>query len=161
VIDRLAAEGDPRAFDFPRPMLHQPGFDFSFSGLKTAVAQVLEGRGAPPYDAALVRDLAASFQAAVVDTLVARSVRALEATGARALNLGGGVACNRALRVALEEACRPRGIALRIPSPRLCADNAAMIALVGAWKLAAGVADEPELEAVASLEESGLPLPGH
>ena len=161
VIDRLAAEGDPRAFDFPRPMLHQPGFDFSFSGLKTAVAQVLEGRGAPPYDAALVRDLAASFQAAVVDTLVARSVRALEATGARALNLGGGVACNRALRVALAEACRPRGIALRIPSPRLCADNAAMIALVGAWKLAAGVADEPELEAVASLEESGLPLPGH
>ena len=161
VIDRLAAEGNPQAFDFPRPMLHQPGFDFSFSGLKTAVAQALAGRGAPPYDPALLRDLAASFQAAVVETLVAHSVRALEATGARALNLGGGVACNRALRAALEEACRPRGTALRIPSPRLCADNAAMIALVGAWKLAAGAADEPELEAVASLEESGLPLPGH
>jgi N6-L-threonylcarbamoyladenine synthase len=142
-------------------MLHQPGFDFSFSGLKTAVAQELAGHTGPPFDPALVRDLAASFQAAVVETLVARTVRALAATEARALNLGGGVACNRALRAALETACRPLGVALRIPSPRLCADNAAMIALVGAWQLAAGAADEPDLEAVASLEESGLPLPGN
>jgi N6-L-threonylcarbamoyladenine synthase len=142
-------------------MLHQPGFDFSFSGLKTAVAQELAGHTGPPFDRTLVRDLAASFQAAVVETLVARTVRALAATGARALNLGGGVACNRALRAALETACRPLGVALRIPSPRLCADNAAMIALVGAWQLAAGAADEPDLEAVASLEESGLPLPGN
>jgi N6-L-threonylcarbamoyladenine synthase len=161
VIDRLAADGNPAAFALPRPMLHQPGFDFSFSGLKTAVAQELAGHTGPPFDRTLVRDLAASFQAAVVETLVARTVRALAATGARALNLGGGVACNRALRAALETACRPLGVALRIPSPRLCADNAAMIALVGAWQLAAGAADEPDLEAVASLEESGLPLPGN
>src|SRR6185295_867710 len=68
-IDQLAAEGDPRAFDFPRPMLDQPGFDFSFSGLKTAVAQMIDRHGAAA-DAALVRDVAASFQAAMVETLV-------------------------------------------------------------------------------------------
>jgi N6-L-threonylcarbamoyladenine synthase len=140
-------------------MLHQPGFDFSFSGLKTAVANVVAPLGDPPYAEDLVRDLAASFQAAVVETLVARTLRALEATGARALSLGGGVACNRALRAALETACAERNVALRIPSPRLCADNAAMIALVGSWKLAAGAPSEPALEAVASLEESGLPVP--
>jgi N6-L-threonylcarbamoyladenine synthase len=159
VLDRLATQGNPRAFDFPRPMLHQPGLDFSFSGLKTAVAQVVAPLGDPPYPETLVRDLAASFQAAVVETLVTRTMRALEVTGARALSLGGGVACNRALRSALEHACAERRIALRIPSPRLCADNAAMIALVGFWKLAAGAATEPALEAVASLEESGLPIP--
>jgi len=159
ILDRLATQGNARAFDFPRPMLHQPGFDFSFSGLKTAVANVVAPLGEPPYPDELLRDLAASFQAAVVETLVARTLRALEATGARALSLGGGVACNRALRSALEAACAERNVALRIPSPRLCADNAAMIALVGAWKLAAGAPAEPALEAVASLEESGLPVP--
>lgn len=159
VIDKLAALGNPGAFDFPRPMLHQPGFDFSFSGLKTAVANVVAPLGDPPYPEELVRDLAASFQAAVVDTLVARTLRALEATGAKALSLGGGVACNRALRSALEHACAERQVALRIPSPRICADNAGMIALVGAWRLERGAASEPALEAVASLEESGLPIP--
>ena len=159
ILDRLATQGNATAFDLPRPMLHQPGFDFSFSGLKTAVANIVAPLGDPPYADDLVRDLAASFQAAVVETLVARTMRALEATGARALSLGGGVACNRALRAALETACAERNVALRIPSPRLCADNAAMIALVGSWKLAAGAPAEPGLEAVASLEESGLPVP--
>jgi len=159
ILDRLATQGNATAFDLPRPMLHQPGFDFSFSGLKTAVANIVAALGDPPYADDLVRDLAASFQAAVVETLVARTMRALEATGARALSLGGGVACNRALRAALETACAERNVALRIPSPRLCADNAAMIALVGSWKLAAGAPAEPGLEAVASLEESGLPVP--
>ena len=128
-IDRLAQEGNPNAFDFPRPMLDRPGLDFSFSGLKTAVAQTIE-------------------------TLVGRTLAALDRTRARALSLGGGVACNRALREALAGACQARGVALRIPSPRFCADNAAMIALVGTWMLAAG--GEADLEVVASLEESGL-----
>lgn len=158
VIDRLAPGGDARRFDFPRPMLDQPGCDLSFSGLKTAVVQVLAPHGEPPLPEALVRDVAASFQAAVVDVLAARAMRALEVTAARALNLGGGVACNRALRERLAAECAPRDVALRIPSPRLCADNAAMIALVGAWQLAAGAADDPGLDAVAALEESGLPL---
>jgi tRNA N6-adenosine threonylcarbamoyltransferase len=158
-IDRLAAEGDPAAFDLPRPMLHQPGLDFSFSGLKTAVALALAGHGAPPYSPALTADLAASFQAAVIETLVAKSLRALAETGARALLLGGGVACNRGLRAALEAACASAGVALRIPSPRLCADNAAMVALIGAWSLERGDRPDPELDAVAALETSGLPIP--
>jgi N6-L-threonylcarbamoyladenine synthase len=91
-----------------------------------------------------------------VDTLVAKSLRALEAVDARALSLGGGVACNRELRRRLAEACAGRGVALRIPSPRLCADNAGMIALVGAWRLRAGEVAPPELDALASLEATGL-----
>ena len=156
VIDRLAAEGRADAFDFPRPMLDRPGFDMSFSGLKTAVANVLRPHGAPPYPEPLVRDVAASFQAAVVDTLAAKSARALDETRARALNLGGGVACNRSLRAVLAERCAERGVALRIPSPRLCADNAAMIAWVGARRLARGERAGDELDAAASLEASGL-----
>jgi len=158
IIDRLAKEGRRDAFDFPRPMLDQPGFEFSFSGLKTAVATALAPHGEPPYDGTLVRDLAASFQAAVVDTLVAKSLRAVQHTHARALNLGGGVACNRELRERLALACAERGVVLRIPSPRLCADNAAMVAQIGAWSLAAGEVPDPELDATASLEASGLPL---
>ncbi|HTR97716.1 MAG TPA: tRNA (adenosine(37)-N6)-threonylcarbamoyltransferase complex transferase subunit TsaD [Candidatus Acidoferrales bacterium] len=156
VIDRLAAEGRADAFDFPRPMLDRPGFDFSFSGLKTAVGVALAAEGGGPLPRERVADLAASFQCAVVDVLVARALRAVDAVGARALNLGGGVACNRELRARLAGACATRGVALRIPSPRLCADNAAMIALVGAWRLAAGEVAPPELDATASLEASGL-----
>ena len=155
-IDAAATEGRVDAFAFPRPMLDRPGFDFSFSGLKTAVAQALAPHGDPPYARPLVADVAASFQEAVIETLVQRAMRAVEATGAVALNLGGGVACNRELRRRLERACADRGVALRVPSPRLCSDNAAMIALVGAWKIARGAATEPDLDAAASLEESGL-----
>ena len=165
-IERLAAHGRRDAFDFPRPMLDQPGFDFSFSGLKTAVAMALASRsgstGPPararsPDGGGLAADIAASFQAAVMDTLVEKTLRAVEATGARALTLGGGVACNRELRDRLASACAGRRVVLRVPSARLCSDNAAMIALVGAWTLAAGVAPDPELDVAASLEESGLP----
>ncbi len=159
VIERLAHSGRRDAFDFPRPMLDQPGYDFSFSGLKTAVAMALRARGTPPYPRTLVADIAASFQAAATDVLVAKTVRAVEAVGARALTLGGGVACNRELRERLAPECARRGVAFRVPSPRLCADNAAMIALVGAWALARGEAPEPELDVVASLEESGLGVP--
>ncbi len=158
VIDRLAREGRRDAFDFPRPMLDQPGYDLSFSGLKTAVLQALAARGGVPDDPALVRDLAASFQAAVVDVLVAKSLRAVEDTGARALNLGGGVACNRELRERLAAECAARGVALRVPAPRLCADNAGMIAQVGAWMIQRGDLGPPDVEIVSSLEESGLPL---
>jgi N6-L-threonylcarbamoyladenine synthase len=155
-IDRLAVQGRADAFAFPRPMLDRPGCDFSFSGLKTAVMVALKRYGDPPYEPALVADLAASFQAAVVDTLVTKCLRAIDQVGARALSLGGGVACNRALRARLTQACAERGVALRIPSPRLCADNAGMIALVGAWRLRRGEVAPPELDAVASLEASGL-----
>ena len=155
-IERLAAEGNPAACDFPRPMLQHPGCDFSFSGLKTAVSLVAAAAGPPPWPRAWLADVAASFQAAVLDTLVEKARRALERTRARALTLGGGVACNGALRARLGEVCSRLGVALRIPSPRLCADNAAMIAHLGARLLARGI-PAPDLTVVASLEESGLP----
>ncbi len=158
VIDRLAATGRATAYDLPRPMLDRPGLDFSFSGLKTAVASLLQPYGEPPYPDEFVRDVAASFQAAVVDTLVAKSARALDATRSRALDLGGGVACNRLLRSELHKVCATRGVALRIPSPRFCADNAAMIAWVGARRLARGERAGDDLDAAASMEASGLPI---
>jgi tRNA N6-adenosine threonylcarbamoyltransferase len=92
----------------------------------------------------------------MVETLATRTFAALDATSARALSLGGGVACNRGLREALAAGCETRGIPLRVPSPRFCADNAAMISLVGDWLLARRPSSEQELEVVASLEESGL-----
>ena len=158
ILDRLAAEGRADAFDLPRPMLDRPGLDFSFSGLKTAVGTLLRPHGDPPYPDALVRDVAASFQAAVVGALVGKCERALAQTGARALSLGGGVACNKRLRSDLHALCEPRGVALRIPSPRLCADNAGMIAWVGARRLERGEMAGEDLDAAASLEASGLPV---
>ncbi len=158
ILDKLAASGRADAFAFPRPMLDKPGCDFSFSGLKTAVGTALKPHGLPPYPDSLVADIAASFQAAVVETLVGKSMRALAKVGAKALSLGGGVACNRALRAALAAECERRGVALRIPSPRLCADNAGMIALVGARRLARGERSGADLDAAASLEASGLNL---
>jgi N6-L-threonylcarbamoyladenine synthase len=156
ILDRLARGGRRDAFAFPRPMLDRPDLDFSFSGLKTAVATALAPHNPPPYDDALLADLAASFQAAVVDVLAGKAMRAVERTGARALNLGGGVACNRELRERLAAECEARDVALRVPTPRLCADNAAMIAFLGAWRLDAGETPPADLDATASLEESGL-----
>jgi len=155
-IERLAAAGNPAAFDFPRPMLNQPGCDFSFSGLKTAVALAAAAQGPPPWPGAWIADVAASFQAAVLDTLAAKTRRALEQTGARALTLGGGVACNLALCLRLAGECARLGVAFRVPSPRLCADNAAMIAHLGARLITRGI-PSADLRVVASLEESGLP----
>jgi N6-L-threonylcarbamoyladenine synthase len=158
ILDRMAASGRADAFAFPRPMLDRPGFDFSFSGLKTAVAVAVAPHGEPPYAPELLADLAASFQAAVVETLTTKCRRALQHTQAHALSLGGGVACNRQLRSRLAEMCEGLGVSLRIPSPRLCADNAGMIAWVGARRLARGEVSPPDLDAVASLEASGLAL---
>jgi len=157
-IERVAEHGDPNAFSFPRPMLDQPGFDFSFSGLKTAVALAVKSLGDDAARGARTADLAASFQAAAIDVLVGKTGAALDHTRARALNLGGGVAANRALRERLGEVCAGRRVALRMPSMRLCADNAAMIALVGAWQLERGLETGLDLDVVASLEESGLPI---
>lgn len=156
IVDKLAGEGRAEAFGFPRPMLDRDDCEFSFSGLKTAVSLALKPHGEPPYPDALIADVAASFQAAMVETLVGKTTRAVDALGARALNLGGGVACNRALRAALAGECGTRNVVLRIPSPRLCADNAAMIALVGSWMLARDQTSGEDLDVVASLEESGL-----
>ncbi len=141
VIDRLAERGDPQAFPFPRAMLDDDSLDFSFSGLKTAVLYELERRGwrDPQRRGELearLPDLAASFQQAVVDVLVAKTLRAARQVGARQIYLAGGVAANRRLRRDLEAAAREAGLNLACPPPVLCTDNGAMIAAAGyaAWR---------------------------
>ena len=146
VVDRLAAEGDPAAIPFPRAMLDD-GLDFSFSGLKTAVAVHLEREG-PPASRARLADLCASFQAAVVDVLVAKAVRALQATGRTRLHVAGGVAANRGLRTALSARAAADGFELACAPPRYCGDNAAMIAAAAAARVEAGLA--PEVAVAAS-----------
>jgi N6-L-threonylcarbamoyladenine synthase len=129
-IDRVARDGDPGAFAFPRSMLDE-GYDFSFSGLKTAVVRTVEK--APEASSA---DVAASFQEAVVDVLVAKARRAVAATGARGLCLAGGVAANSLLRRRVAEACAADAVAALVPSMAMCTDNAAMIGAAGQWRLA-------------------------
>ena len=130
-IDRVSADGDPEAIAFPRAMLDE-GLDLSFSGLKTAV--INHCRRHP--DASTV-DVAASFQAAVVDVLVAKALRAAEATGARGVCLGGGVAANSLLRRRMTEAGGAAGLAVSLPSREMCTDNAAMVAAAGWYRLRA------------------------
>ncbi len=128
VIDRLAPSGDPTAIRFPRPMIAE-GYDFSFSGLKTAVVNHV--RAHPDVN---VADVAASFQAAAVDVLVTKARRAAADTGARSLCIGGGVAANSLLRQRIVEACEDDGIEAFVPSRSLCTDNAAMIAAAAWWR---------------------------
>jgi N6-L-threonylcarbamoyladenine synthase len=136
----LAAErGDPRAVDFPRPMQEEPGFDFSYSGLKTAV--VLEVERRRPLDASAVADIAASFEAAATDVLVSRARRALREEGIGRLAVVGGVAANRLLRRSMAAAAKADGFAAFFPPPELCTDNAAMIASAGAYLLRRGLRD--------------------
>jgi len=130
-IDRLARQGDPKAIAFPRPMLDD-GNDFSFSGLKTAV--VLYMRKHPDAE---VADVAASFQAAVVDVLVTKLLRVAEQTEMQTIVIGGGVAANSALRERLVEEGETSGLRIMLPSIGLCTDNAAMVASVAWWRLAA------------------------
>jgi N6-L-threonylcarbamoyladenine synthase len=154
-VEREAAHGDPRAFRFPRSFLHDDRLDFSFSGLKTAVLYAIAGQGGsrpePPPPGPRRADLAASFQQAVVDVLVAKCRQALHQTGARRLAMGGGVAANRALRSALEDMAARERVELFIPPPALCTDNAAMAALaVEKWR--AGDLAGADLDARPSLE---------
>jgi N6-L-threonylcarbamoyladenine synthase len=162
IIDRLAEDGDPASVPFPRARMSDGSLDFSFSGLKTAVLRqaraaglaVERGAPAPAYDphgpdkgpqeeaphepSQAVKDFAASFQSAVVDVLVERTMLAVDEKGARAVIVSGGVACNSLLRSAMRAACEARGLALAIPAPRYCTDNAAMIAAAGRLHLERG-----------------------
>ncbi len=136
-MDRLAGQGNPRAHAFPRPMLHEPGDDFSFSGLKTAVRYFLEKNPAWPDDPARLRDLCASVQAAIVDVLVAKTMRAALRLGAPCVTVSGGVACNSALRRQLTQACQSEGLVLRLAEKKYATDNAAMIAILAERKFLA------------------------
>ncbi|MDQ1713989.1 MAG: tRNA N6-adenosine threonylcarbamoyltransferase [Frankiaceae bacterium] len=131
-VDRAARDGDPAAIAFPRGRT-EGAYDFTFSGLKTAVARWVEARTDIP-----VNDVAASFQEAVVDVLVTKAVNAAKEHGA-ALLIGGGVAANSRLRVVAAERCDAAGILLRVPRPGLCTDNGAMVAALGSELFARGV----------------------
>ncbi len=142
-IDRAARGGNPKAVAFPRTMLEPGSFDFSFSGIKTAVlyecyGHNARGRGNAPPPAEAVPDLAASFQEAVVDVLVEKSIRAALSRGVGTLVAGGGVACNSRLRARLGEEAAKVGLRVRFAPPALCTDNAAMVAGLGHHLLAAG-----------------------
>ncbi len=148
-MDSLADEGDPSAFRFPRPMARRKGYDFSFSGLKTALAVYLQKYG-PPESAQHVKDIAASYLEAVVDVLVQKTLHAAHATGVDAVGVTGGVAANRRLRHRMSDACGNAGLALLIPKASYCTDNAAMVASLGAIYLDAGRNDGLHIDARAS-----------
>jgi N6-L-threonylcarbamoyladenine synthase len=145
-IDRLAATGDPRAIKFPRPLMHDGSYNFSFSGLKTAV--LTHVNKFPEAKGAGVNDLAASFQAAVCDVLTKKTAAAVAATGIRRVVVAGGVACNSALRLYMGRFAAEQGVELSIPSPGLCSDNAAMIAVPGDFYLNAGFKSGFDLDAL-------------
>ena len=132
-VDRLARTGDPTRHHFPRSMLDSGDFHFSFSGLKTAVRYLL-----PKLETPHLPDLCASFQEAVVDVLVEKTVRAANTTRRKIVAVSGGVSCNSRLREKMQQACTRHGLRLLLASPALCTDNAAMIGYVAALKLARG-----------------------
>jgi tRNA N6-adenosine threonylcarbamoyltransferase len=141
-IDRLAAEGDRGFVTFPRGLTATKDqadhrFDFSFSGLKTAVARWVEAREAAG-ERVPVADVAAAFQEAVVDVLTAKAVAACREHGVTDLQIGGGVAANSRLRALAAARCASAGIRLRVPRPGLCTDNGAMVAALGAQRLLRG-----------------------
>ena len=136
IIDRLAAGGDAARFDFPRPLLNDPGDEFSFSGLKTSVRYFLRDNPALLDDPIAVRDLCASVQAAIVEVLVVKTIRAARRLDVSCVTASGGVTCNRALRRELLARCQKHGFQLRLADPSLCTDNAAMIGILAERKLA-------------------------
>jgi N6-L-threonylcarbamoyladenine synthase len=155
-LAEIATEGRPGAFIFPRPMLDRPGLEFSFSGLKTAVRHALQGRELTPQ---LCADVARAVQEAIVETLVAKSLRALEYTGLTALVVSGGVSANRLLRERLDTAALRSGTRVYYPRIEFSTDNAAMIAIAGLKRLEAGQHDDLAIQARAQWPlESLLPV---
>jgi N6-L-threonylcarbamoyladenine synthase len=132
-VNRLAVSGDARRFDFPRSMLDSGDYQFSFSGLKTAVRYLL-----PQLAELRVADVCASFQEAVVEVLVKKTVRAARELGRQMVAVSGGVSCNSRLRTVLSETCEQAGMELLLADPSVCTDNAAMIGFVAGLKWHAG-----------------------
>jgi N6-L-threonylcarbamoyladenine synthase len=130
VIDRLAEQGNPRAYDFPRPLLHDASDDFSFSGLKTSVRYFVRDHPGLADDGQKLRDLCASVQSAIVEVLVAKTARAASRLGVACVTASGGVICNRALRAQLATKCARAGLALRLADAKFSTDNAAMIGIL-------------------------------
>ncbi len=139
IIDRLAEQGNPKAYDFPRPLMHDANDDFSFSGLKTSVRYFIRDHPILLDDDKKVRDLCASVQAAIVDVLVKKCIRAAKREGVRCITASGGVTCNSGLRQELTRACERNSFALRLAEKSLCTDNAVMIGILAERKLRANV----------------------
>ena len=137
-IDRLSEQGRADAYDFPRPMLNEPHDDFSFSGLKTSVRYYLRDHPSLLDDAQALRDLCASIQAAIVEVLVTKTIRAAKRLRVGCVTASGGVSCNRALRQGLQVACDRARLKLRLAERSLCTDNAAMIGILAERKRAGG-----------------------
>jgi len=151
-IQEAARDGDRTAVPFKRPYLSPSSLDFSFSGLKTALLYRARGQDRRRGDAELradlnVPDMAASFQETIVAVLVRKAMAAAERTGIRHLVLGGGVTANERLRERVTEEAAARGVGLTLPPPAFCTDNAAMVAVVGSRRLAAGARDTLDLDA--------------
>ncbi len=153
-LSRLAAQGREDAFHFPRPMLDRPGLEFSFSGLKTAVLHAVRGRELTDE---LRADVARGVEAAIVDALCAKALRALEQTGLEILTVSGGVGANRRLREELVRAVSRRGGSVYFPRLEFCTDNAAMIAVAGLARLQAGQHEPLSIRAHARWALDGLP----
>ena len=150
-IDKLAKEGDPNAIEFPRAHVGDSVYDFSFSGVKSAVLNYINGCKMKQieYNRA---DIAASFQKAVTDVLVDHAMIGVENYGLKKLAIAGGVASNSALRAAMGQACQERGIEFYHPSPILCTDNAAMIGAAGYYDYKNGIRSGWDLNAVPNLK---------
>lgn len=157
LVDALAAEGNPGAHTFPRPMADKSGCDFSFSGLKTAVLVHTQRHGMPTSRAQLA-DICASFQAAVVDILVLKSCRALRGTHLDRLHIVGGVSANKGLRSAVVAAGAEHGFSSVVPALRYCGDNAAMIGAAGCARLAAGAAATVNVHTSLPLDDPSMRL---
>ena len=155
-IEKMAKEGDPKAIRFPRSLLDRDNLDFSFSGLKTAVLYHCQGQNmkgenrVEQMSRQEVADIAASFQAAVIDVLVKKTQRAAKQIGAKTVLMGGGVACNGALRGAMEDMCDKEHLSLLIAPKKYCTDNAAMVASLAYYKYQAGQFADLTLEPKAS-----------
>ena len=142
-MDRLAREGNPKAYDFPRPMINDPHDDFSFSGLKTSVRYFLRDHAEVLESPQSVRDLCASVQSAIVDVLVRKKIKAARRLRVGCVTASGGVTCNSSLRQELERACAKERLNLRLAERVLCTDNAAMIGVLAEQKLLAGAEPTP------------------
>ncbi len=154
-IQKAGADGNPRGYTFKRPLLAPDSLEFSFSGMKTALLYKLKGPGGRREDPTLpessnLPDMAASFEAAVADTLIKKSLRACKQTGIPRLLLGGGVACNRRLREMMAVQAPKAGVDAHFAAPEFCTDNAVMIAGLGHAKLEAGQVDDWAMDVAAS-----------